>query len=87
MFAEALQPLSPEREFARRAIDKQERAELQSGPPPVIVPDSTAEGWFDPTRDADKDINIYINSPGGSISAGLAIYDTMQFVRCSVSTV
>jgi ATP-dependent Clp protease protease subunit len=34
----------------------------------------------------DKDINIYINSPGGSVSAGLAIYDTMQFIRCDVST-
>jgi len=34
----------------------------------------------------DKDISIYINSPGGSVSAGLAIYDTMQFVRCDVST-
>ena len=34
----------------------------------------------------DKDISIYINSPGGSVSAGLAIYDTMQFIRCDVST-
>jgi ATP-dependent Clp protease protease subunit len=34
----------------------------------------------------DKDINIYINSPGGSVSAGLAVYDTMQFIRCDVST-
>jgi ATP-dependent Clp protease protease subunit len=37
-------------------------------------------------EDPDKDINIYINSPGGSITAGLAIYDTMQFVKCSVAT-
>jgi len=34
----------------------------------------------------DKDISIYINSPGGSVSAGLAVYDTMQFIRCYVST-
>jgi ATP-dependent Clp protease protease subunit len=36
--------------------------------------------------DPDKDINIYINSPGGSVYAGLAIYDTMQFIRCEVAT-
>lgn len=35
----------------------------------------------------DRDINLYINSPGGSVSAGLAIYDTMQFVPCPVSTI
>jgi len=37
--------------------------------------------------DPDKDINIYINSPGGSVSAGLAIYDTMQFVKPEVATI
>ncbi|MFY8268371.1 MAG: ATP-dependent Clp endopeptidase proteolytic subunit ClpP [Terrimicrobiaceae bacterium] len=37
-------------------------------------------------EDAKKDINIYINSPGGSVTAGLAIYDTMQFVTCDVNT-
>ncbi|OGW84777.1 MAG: ATP-dependent Clp endopeptidase, proteolytic subunit ClpP [Omnitrophica bacterium RIFCSPHIGHO2_02_FULL_46_11] len=37
-------------------------------------------------EDAAKDINVYINSPGGSVTAGLAIYDTMQFVKCDVST-
>ena len=37
-------------------------------------------------EEPDKDINVYINSPGGSVTAGLAIYDTMQFVKCSVST-
>lgn len=36
--------------------------------------------------DPDKDINIYINSPGGVVTAGLAIYDTMQFVKCDVAT-
>ncbi|MCE5187752.1 MAG: ATP-dependent Clp endopeptidase proteolytic subunit ClpP [Eubacteriales bacterium] len=37
--------------------------------------------------DPDKDINLYINSPGGSVSAGLAIYDTMQYLKCEVSTI
>jgi len=37
-------------------------------------------------EDATKDINIYINTPGGSVTAGLAIYDTMQFVKCDVAT-
>lgn len=37
-------------------------------------------------EDQEKDINIYIHSPGGSVTAGLAIYDTMQFVKCDVST-
>ena len=38
-------------------------------------------------EDPEKDIQFYINSPGGSISAGMAIYDTMQFVKCDVSTI
>jgi ATP-dependent Clp protease protease subunit len=38
-------------------------------------------------EDADRDISLYINSPGGSVTAGLAIYDTMQFVPCHISTV
>ena len=38
-------------------------------------------------EDPDKDIQFYINSPGGSISAGMAIYDTMNFVKCDVSTI
>ena len=37
--------------------------------------------------DTDKDISFYINSPGGSVTAGMAIYDTMQFVKCDVSTI
>ena len=36
--------------------------------------------------DINKDINVYINSPGGAVTSGLAIYDTMQFVRCDIST-
>ena len=39
------------------------------------------------SQDPDKDINFYINSPGGSVSAGLAIYDTMKYVKCDVSTI
>lgn len=38
-------------------------------------------------EDPDKDVNLYINSPGGAISAGLAIYDTMQLVRCDIATI
>ena len=38
-------------------------------------------------KDPDKDISIYINSPGGSVSAGLAIYDTMNFIKCDVTTI
>lgn len=39
------------------------------------------------SADPDKDISLYINSPGGSVSAGLAIYDTMNYIRCDVSTI
>jgi ATP-dependent Clp protease, protease subunit len=45
-----------------------------------------AEMIFLEAEDPDKDIFIYINSPGGSVTAGMAIYDTMQHVRCDVST-
>ncbi len=38
-------------------------------------------------KDAKKDINIYINSPGGSVSAGMAIYDTMNYIKCDVCTI
>ncbi len=38
-------------------------------------------------QDNEKDISLYINSPGGSVSAGLAIYDTMQYIKCDVSTI
>ena len=38
-------------------------------------------------QDPDKDISFYINSPGGSVSAGLAFYDTMQYINCDVSTI
>src|SRR5512132_2959160 len=45
-----------------------------------------AQLLFLESEDADKDINLYINSPGGSVSAGLAIYDTMQYVTAPVAT-
>lgn len=38
-------------------------------------------------QDPDKDISLYINSPGGSVTAGMAIYDTMQYIKCDVSTI
>ena len=38
-------------------------------------------------QDPDKDIQMYINSPGGSVTAGMAIYDTMQYIKCDVSTI
>lgn len=45
-----------------------------------------AQLLFMQMEDKDKDINVYINSPGGSVTAGLAIYDTMQFIKCDVAT-
>ena len=39
------------------------------------------------SKDENKDINLYINSPGGSVTAGLAIYDTMNYIKCDVSTI
>ena len=38
-------------------------------------------------QDPDKDISLYINSPGGSVTAGMAIYDTMNYIKCDVSTI
>lgn len=46
-----------------------------------------AQLLFLESQDTEKDIALYINSPGGSISAGLAIYDTMQYIKCDVSTI
>lgn len=47
----------------------------------------TAQLLFLESEDAEKEIFLYINSPGGSVTAGMAIYDTMQYIRCPVSTV
>ena len=46
-----------------------------------------AQMLFLEAEDPSKDIHLYINSPGGSISAGMAIYDTMQYIKCDVSTI
>ena len=46
-----------------------------------------AQMLFLESEDPDKDVNIYINSPGGVITSGLAIYDTMQYIKCPVSTI
>lgn len=46
-----------------------------------------AQLLFLESEDPDKDISLYINSPGGSVTAGMAIYDTMQFIKCDVSTI
>ena len=46
-----------------------------------------AQLLFLESEDPDKDIHLYINSPGGSVSAGLAIYDTMQYIKCDIETI
>ena len=46
-----------------------------------------AQMLFLEAEDPDKDISFYINSPGGSVTAGMAIYDTMQYIKCDVSTI
>ena len=56
--------------------------EVNSATASIVV----AELLYLEGQDADKDISFYINSPGGSVSDGLAIYDTMQYVKCDVST-
>lgn len=57
--------------------------EVTDGLASVIV----AQLLFLEAEDPDKDIHMYINSPGGSVTAGMAIYDTMQYIKCDVSTV
>lgn len=47
----------------------------------------TAQMLFLEAQDPEKDVQLYINSPGGSITAGFAIYDTMQYIKCDVSTI
>ena len=46
-----------------------------------------AQLLFLESEDPSKDISLYINSPGGSVTAGMAIYDTMQYIKCDVSTI
>jgi ATP-dependent Clp protease protease subunit len=45
-----------------------------------------AQLLFLQSQDAEKEISVYVNSPGGSVTAGLAIYDTMQFIKCPIAT-
>jgi ATP-dependent Clp protease protease subunit len=52
----------------------------------IVANTVIAQMLFLQNRDATKDISLYLNTPGGSITAGLAIYDTLQFVRCDVAT-
>ncbi len=52
----------------------------------VVASSVVAQLLFLESEDPEKDINLYINSPGGVVSAGLAIYDTMQYVKCDVAT-
>ena len=51
------------------------------------VNDTTASLIVAQMQDPDKDIQFYINSPGGSVTAGMAIYDTMQYIKCDVATI
>ncbi|MDO8264770.1 MAG: ATP-dependent Clp endopeptidase proteolytic subunit ClpP [Candidatus Parcubacteria bacterium] len=53
----------------------------------VVANSVIAQMLFLASNDPKKDIHLYINTPGGSVTAGLAIYDTMQYVKCAVSTV
>ena len=48
---------------------------------------TVAQLLFLESEDPSKDIHLYINSPGGSVTAGMAIYDTMQYIKCDVSTI
>lgn len=52
----------------------------------VVASSIVAQMLFLESEDPEKDINLYVNSPGGVVSAGLAIYDTMQYVKCDVAT-
>ncbi len=80
-------------QFGERAYDiysrlLKERIVFLGGP----ITDSVASAviaqlLFLESQDPKKDITLYINSPGGSVTAGLAIYDTMQYVKCDVSTI
>ena len=58
-------------------------AEVNSASAGVII----AQMLYLEGQDPDKDISFYINSPGGSVTDGMAIYDTMQYIKCDVSTI
>ncbi len=80
-------------QFGERAYDiysrlLKERIIFLGGPITDLVASSViAQLLFLESQDPKKDIILYINSPGGSVTAGLAIYDTMQYVKCEVSTI
>ena len=59
---------------------------IGSGIDDVVASLVTAQLLFLQSEDAEKDISMYINSPGGVVTAGMAIYDTMQFLKCDVAT-
>ena len=60
---------------------------LGTGVNDVVANSIIAQLLFLAAQDPDKDISLYINSPGGSITAGMAIFDTMQFIKPDVSTI
>jgi ATP-dependent Clp protease protease subunit len=80
-------------QFGERAYDiysrlLKERIIFLVGPISDTVANSIiAQMLFLASKDPNKDIQLYINTPGGSVTAGLAIYDTMQYVQCPISTV
>lgn len=79
-------------QYGERAYDiysrlLKERIVFLGGPVNDAVANSIiAQFLFLASKDEKKDIQLYINSPGGSVTAGLAIYDTMQFIKCPVAT-
>ena len=80
-------------QFGERAYDiysrlLKERIVFLAGPISDAAANSIiAQMLFLASKDPNKDIQLYINTPGGSVTAGLAIYDTMQYVKCPISTV
>jgi len=80
-------------QYGERAYDiysrlLKERIVFLAGPINDVVANSIiAQMLFLASQDPKKDIQLYINSPGGSVTAGMAIYDTMQYVKCPISTV
>jgi ATP-dependent Clp protease protease subunit len=80
-------------QYGERAYDiysrlLKERIVFLAGPINDAVANSViAQMLFLASKDPKKDIQLYINSPGGSVTAGMAIYDTMQYVKCPISTV
>jgi ATP-dependent Clp protease protease subunit len=80
-------------QYGERAYDiysrlLKERIIFLAGPVTDAVANSViAQLLFLASKDPKRDIQLYINSPGGSVTAGLAIYDTMQYIKCPISTV